>query len=201
MIKRLCYFNIYVMRVRKYLDFIKEEFNETPESYISTALSQIKQKVDKMFDFQEGDIDNPPEPEEDPTKIKKISTKDSNKMTFEDLGVTLESSEISKYSKLYDSLTVKFTDDSNTYTLIIMIDIKEAIPTEQEKEKNFDSDDIEDCYIKFKKYSLDNLTEIIGQLNKNIKIKDIDEEFLIDLKIELDEKFGGEEDDFEIETN
>lgn len=189
------------MRVRKYLDFIKEEFNETPESYISTALSQIKQKVDKMFDFQEGDIDNPPEPEEDPTKIKKISTKDSNKMSFEDLGVTLESSEISKYSKLYDSLTVKFTDDSNTYTLIIMIDIKEAIPTEQEKEKNFDSDDIEDCYIKFKKYSLDNLTEIIGQLNKNIKIKDIDEEFLIDLKIELDEKFGGEEDDFEIETN
>lgn len=201
MIKRLCYFNIYVMRVRKYLDFIKEEFNETPESYISTALSQIKQKVDKMFDFQEGDIDNPPEPEEDPTKIKKISTKDSNKMSFEDLGVQLESSEISKYSKLYDSLTVKFTDDNNTYTLIIMIDIKEAIPTEQEKEKNFDSDDIEDCYIKFKKYSLDNLTEIIGQLNKNIKIKDIDEEFLIDLKIELDEKFGGEEDDFEIETN
>ena len=201
MIKRLCDFNIYVMRVRKYLDFIKEEFNETPESYISTALSQIKQKIDKMFDFQEGDIDNPPEPEEDPTKIKKISTKDSNKMTFEDLGVTLESSEISKYSKLYDSLTVKFTDDSNTYTLIIMIDIKEAIPTDQEKEKNFDSDDIEDCYIKFKKYSLDNLTEIIGQLNKNIKIKDIDEEFLIDLKIELDEKFGGDEDEFEIETN
>jgi hypothetical protein len=201
MIKRLCYFNIYVMRVRKYLEFIKEEFNETPESYISTALTQIKQKVDKMFDFQEGDIDNPPEPEEDPTKIKKISTKDSNKMTFEDLGVTLESSEISKYSKLYDSLTVKFTDDSNTYTLIIMIDIKEAIPTDQEKEKNFDSDDIEDCYIKFKKYSLDNLTEIIGQLNKNIKIKDIDEEFLIDLKIELDEKFGGDEDEFEIETN
>jgi len=189
------------MRVRKYLEFIKEEFNETPESYISTALTQIKQKVDKMFDFQEGDIDNPPEPEEDPTKIKKRSTKDSNKMTFEDLGVTLESSEISKYSKLYDSLTVKFTDDSNTYTLIIMIDIKEAIPTDQEKEKNFDSDDIEDCYIKFKKYSLDNLTEIIGQLNKNIKIKDIDEEFLIDLKIELDEKFGGDEDEFEIETN
>jgi len=188
------------MIVRKYLDFIKEEmFAETPESYISTALSQIKQKIDKMFDFQQGDVDNPPEAEEDPTKIKKMSTKDSNKMTFEDLGVALESSEISKYSKLYDSLTVKFTDDQNTYTLILMIDIKEAIP--KDKEKNFDSDDIEQCYIKFKKYSLDNLTEIIGQISKNIDIKDIDEEFLIDLKIELDEKYGGDDDEFEIETN
>lgn len=28
------------------------------------------------------------------------------------------SSEISKYSKLYDSLTIKFTDDANTYTPI-----------------------------------------------------------------------------------
>jgi hypothetical protein len=185
------------MRVRKYLDFIKEEFHETPESYIATALSQIKITIDKMFAFQEGDIDNPPEAEEDPTKIKKISTKDSNKMTFEDLGVSLESSEISKYSKLYDSLTVKYTDDENTYTLILMIDIKEAIP--KDPEKNFDSDDIEQCYIKFKKYSLDNLTEIIGQISKNIDIKDIDEEFLIDLKIELDEKFGSE-DEFEIET-
>ena len=79
-----------------------------------------------------------------------------------------------------------------------MIDIKEAIP--KDKEKNFDSDDIEQCYIKFKKYSLDNLTEIIGQISKNIDIKDIDEEFLIDLKIELDDKFG-DSDDFEIETN
>jgi hypothetical protein len=187
------------MIVRKYLDFIKEEFQETPESYISTALTAIKQKIDKMFDFQEGDLDNPPEAEEDPTKIKKLSTKDSNKMSFEDLGVTLESSEISKYSKMYDSLTVKYTDDENTYTLILMIDIKEAIP--KDPEENFDSDDIEKCYIKFKKYSLDNLTEIIGQISKNIDIKDIDEEFLIDLKIELDDKFGGDNDEFEIETN
>ena len=75
MIKRLYYFNIYDMIVRKYLDFIKEElFAETPESYIATALSQIKLKIDKMFVFQDGDIDNPEEEaEEDPTKIKKIS--------------------------------------------------------------------------------------------------------------------------------
>ena len=35
---------------------------------------------------------------------------------------------------------------------------------------------------------------------KNTKIKDIDEEFLIDLKIEIDDKFGDEE-EFEIEIN
>ena len=41
--------------------------------------------------------------------------------------------------------------------------------------------------------------EVIGQITKNVKIKDIDEEFLIDLKIEIDDKFGDEE-EFEIET-
>lgn len=186
------------MKVRKYLEFIKEEFNETPESYISMALSQIKSKIDKMFSYQEGELENTPPVENDPSKIKKIKKNDN--LTFEDLGVRLESSEVSKYSKLYDSLTVKFSDDNNTYTLIIMIDIKEAIPSEQQKEENFDSDSIENCYIKFKKYSLDNLTEIDGQLNKNAKIKDISEEFLIELKIEVDEKFGDQEEEFEIET-
>jgi hypothetical protein len=54
------------------------------------------------------------------------------------------------------------------------------------------------CYIKFKKYDLDTF-EVIGQITKNVKIKDIDEEFLVDLKIEMDDQFG-EEEEFEIET-
>jgi len=117
-------------------------------------------------------------------------------MAFKDLKVKLESSEVSKYSKLYDSLTVKFTDDSATYSLIFMIDIKEGIP--KDKEKDFDITDIEKCYVKFKKYDLDTF-EVIGQISKNIKLKDVDEDFLIELKIELDDKFDqGEE--FEIET-
>mgnify|MGYP000556916495 CR=1 FL=1 len=184
------------MRVRRYIEFINEEFNETPETYIESALNQLKRKIDKMFDFQEDNEDYPVDGEQaTPEKIKKIS-KNDDKMSFKDLKVKLESSEVSKYSKLYDSLTVKFTDDSATYSLIFMIDIKEGIP--KDKEKDFDITDIEKCYVKFKKYDLDTF-EVIGQISKNIKLKDVDEDFLIELKIELDDKFDqGEE--FEIET-
>ncbi len=179
------------MIIRKYTEFIKEELQDTPESYISVALTSLKKKIDRMFDYQESiekrDQDNP-------DKIKKVKKNDN--MSFEDLGVRLESSEISKYSKLYDSLTVKFSDDNNTYALIIMIDIKEAIP--KDPEKDFEIQDIDECYIKFKKYDLDTF-EVIGQLSKNVKFNKIDEDFLIDLKIELDDKFGDDE-EFKIET-
>lgn len=188
------------MRVRKYTEFIKENMFETPENYIEAALRQLKRKIDKMFDFQEDNVEEnyPVEGEEaTPEKIKKIKTRSKDKMSFEDLGVRLESSEISKYSKLYDSLTVKFSDDNATYALIITIDLKEGIP--KDKEKDFDIDDIEKCYIKFKKYDLDTF-EVIGQITKNAELKKVDEDFLIDLKIELDDKFGDEEDEFEIET-
>lgn len=179
------------MRVIKYNEFIKENLQDTPENYISIVLSKLKKKIDRMFDYKEESEDQVLKPEE----LKKVN---SDNMSFKDLGVRLESSEISKYSKLYDSLTIKFTDDENTYTLIIMIDIKEAIP--EDKEKDFDPlEDIKNCYIKFKKYDLDTF-DILGQLSKNVKIKDIDEDFIIDLKIEIDDKFDESDDDFEIET-
>ena len=187
------------MKIRKYIEFIKEEFNDTPESYIAIALGQIKKKIDNMFEFQEGEsIDDEPKKKNKSIMKAKSDSKGKSGMSFKDLGVRLESSEISKYSKMYDSLTVKFSDDNATYNLFIAIDLKEALPKDQEKD--FSDDDIEKCYIKFKKYNLETF-EVIGQMTKNIKIKDIDENFLIDLKIEMDEKFGGDEDEFEIEQN
>lgn len=179
------------MKIIKYGDFIKENLQDTPENYIAIVLSKLKRDIDKIFDYKEESDDTVLKPEE----LQRVK---SDKMTFKDLGVRLESSEVSKYSKLYDSLTVKFSDDQNTYTLIIMIDIKEAIP--EDKEKDFDPlEDVKKCYIKFKKYDLDTF-EILGQVDKNVKVKDIDEDFIIDLKIEIDEKFGESEDEFEIET-
>jgi hypothetical protein len=179
------------MNIIKYNEFIKENLQDTPENYISIVLNKLKKKLDKVFDYKEDSDDEVLKPEE----LKRVN---SDKMSFKDLGVRLESSEMSKYSKLYDSLTIKFSDDQNTYTLIIMIDIKEAIP--EDKEKDFDPlEDIKKCYVKFKKYDLDTF-EIIGQLSRNVKIKDIDEDFIIDLKIEIDDSFDESDDEFEIET-
>jgi hypothetical protein len=187
------------MKIIKFTEFIKEELvNDTPESYIEVALKQIKKKIDKMFEFQEeGDFSEEGGEEQEKTvKKAKIDSRKKSDITFKDLGVRLESSEISKYSKMYDSLTVKFTDENGTYSLFIAIDLKDALP--KDPNKDFSYDQIEKCYIKFKKYDLDTF-EVIGQITKNVEIKKIDEEFLIDLKIELDDKFGDEE-EFEIET-
>lgn len=190
------------MKIRKYSDFINEEIiNDTPESYIETALKQIKRKIDKMFEFQESEEqpeDQPIDSEDNKKSIKKAKaeSKDKSKMSLKDLGVRLESSEISKYSKMYDNLTVKFSDDDATYNLYLAIDIKDALP--KDATKDFSYEDIKTCYIKFKKYNLDTF-EVIGQITKNVEIKKIDEEFLIDLKIEMDDQFG-EEEEFEIET-
>lgn len=191
------------MKIRKYTEFIKEEFNDEPEQYVESALRQIKKKIDNMFEFQGQSKEK--ETSETDQKPKFKSAKSAKEegigkeksMTFKDLGVRLESSEISKYSKQYDNLTVKFSDDEATYNLFIMIELKEAIP--KDPEKDFSTDDIEKCYIKFKKYDLDTF-DVIGQLTKNVKIKNIDEGFLINLKIELDEKFGEEGEELSIET-
>lgn len=184
------------MKVRKFIEFIKEELQDTPETYISTLLQKLKVKIDKMFEDQMPDEDNGGGKEKS-VKQAKADSKQKDKMSFKDLGIRLESSEISKYSKMYDSLTVTFTDDRNMYTLILMIDIKEGIP--KDPNKDFSIDDIEKCYIKFKKYDIDKF-DIIGQISKNVEVKKVDEEFIIDLKIELDEMFGDEDDEFKIET-
>ena len=188
-------------KIRKYTEFIIE-MNDTPASYISVVLTQLKRKIDKMFDFQE-EGEEPSNPDQEPEKSKsfgkaKSEHKDRSKINFKDLGVRLESSEISKYSKMYDSLTVKFSDDGAIYNLFIAIDLKEAIP--QDPTQTFDSDDIKKCYIKFKKYDKDKISEVLGQLTDNVDIDKIDEQFLIDLKIKMDEKFGGDEEKLEFET-
>lgn len=189
------------MKIRRFIDFVNEEFNDTPETYIESTLRQIKKKIDDMFEF-EGKSQEEQDQEQKPKfksaeAAKKEGEGKEKSMTLKDLGVRLESSEISKYSKQYDNLTVKFSDDAATYNLFIMIELKEAIPVDPDKD--FSNDDIEKCYIKFKKYDLDTF-EVIGQITKNVKIKNIDEEFLINLKIELDEKFGEEGEEFSIET-
>jgi hypothetical protein len=187
------------MKIRKFYQFITEELNDTPENYIETALAQLKKKIDKIFEYQESAPDMEERDEKSIAKAK-LDSKKKNKMTFKDLGVSLQSSEVSKYSKLYDNLTVKFSDDNYLYTLIITIDIKEGLPKTEEKPMM--------CDVKLKKYDLDTF-DVIGQLPSpidgdkpeylKIEINKIDEEYLIDLKIELDEK-SGEEEEFEIET-
>ena len=185
------------MKIRKFIDFINEELNDKPEEYISDALGYIKRKIDKMFEDQ---IESEEPSKESGPKSVKQAKEDSkeNKVSFRDLGVRLESSEVSKYSAMYDSYTLWMTDDKAAYCLIFTIDIKDGMP--KDPNVDFSFKDIEKCSIKFKKYDIDKV-EIIGPpIRKTVDIKDINEDFLVNLKIELDEELGEDDEEFKIET-
>jgi hypothetical protein len=183
------------MRIKKFKSFNEsseeELMHENPSQYVSTALKQLQNKIDRIFNY------DPSKTGEGGEQLKSPEKKDdSGDITFKDLSIDFEGSEISKFSKLNDSLTVTFTDIYAMYKLIIIINIKNAIP--EDKEKDFSYKDIKKCYIKLKKYDI-NTYEIIGEVSKNATISKIDEDFLVKLKLELDEDFAGE-DEFEIET-
>jgi hypothetical protein len=186
------------MIIKKCSDFIiKEEvINDTPYYYMDIVLNKIKKIIEGIFD--ENTIEDETQNPNFEKTIKKAKTDGKNKedkLSFSDLGVVLNSSELSKFSKMMKSLDIKFSDDSASYDLYIAVSLKDAIPTQ---DKEFSADDIKKCFVKFKKYDIDTF-EVIGQLTKNVDIKDIDEDFLVDLKIEIDKEFGSDEDDFEIE--
>ncbi len=146
--------------ILKFNEHINEKnLYDTPENYIRTALINIENKILKFFDTG-GD----------------------------DMGLTLLSNEMSKYSNTQKHLTIKFSDGDFMYDLLISIDLEEALPN---KKDNFSVKDIKKCFIKFKKY--DELDfKLLNQISKNMKISDITDDFLVSLKIELDDDIDDE---------
>lgn len=191
------------MKIVKFLDFINEDnVQDTPEEYIKTTLVKLQKTIESFFeDSNDQQGEEPNIGKTDMAKAKergKERQKDESKMSFKDLGIKLESSEMSKYSAIYDSLTVKFSDNDYMYNLYITIPLEEGI--NKDKSKDFSDQDIKKCSYKFKKYEVQDFT-LIGQLGpKTIDISEINEEFLVSLKIDLDEQFGGDEEKLEIET-
>jgi len=177
------------MEIIKFNDFVKinENVLDTPEEYVKIALMKIKTKLENMFSNNNSD------------KIEKIGErKPEGASSLSDFGVELQSCELSRYSKTLDNVKIKYSDANSLYDLTISIDLKEAVPEDQESD--FSDNDIKKCHVKFKKYDSDEFN-LIGEISKNIDIKDIDEDFLVSLKIEIDEEFGGgDEEKLEIET-
>ncbi len=166
--------------------------NDTPASYVDSLLISMKKKVEKMFDEFEDNLEN-----ENNIKKAKLNKKNNgDSPTFKEFNLRLESCEVSTRSLMNDTLTVKFSDDENWYNLLISINNKDAIP--KDNTKDFSTKDIKQCFVKFKKYD-NNTQEVIGQITRNTDPNKIDEEFIINLKIELDDQFG-EDEEFEIET-
>jgi hypothetical protein len=177
------------MKVFKYYEYLKENVNDVPEQYVEDALRKLKTKFEKMFSYDI--VDN--------GEIKKFGEAPEEKsgMSLRDLNLELQSCEFSKYSKVFDNLRVKFTDERYLYDLLITIDLKDAVPTNPDED--FSDEKIEKCFVKFKKYDNESF-ELLGQLSKTAEIKKINEDFLMELKLDIDKEYGEEEEEFEIET-
>jgi hypothetical protein len=179
-------------KVYKFYDYIKETINDVPEKYVENVLRKLKTKFEKMFAFdsvEDGEVKKFGEISKEEEKKDKVSLKDFN--------LELQSCEFSKYSKIFDNLRIKFNDERYLYDLLITIDLKDAVP--QDPSKDFTDDDIETCQLKFKKYDIDTFN-LVGEIIKTANIKDIDEDQLVELKLEIDKEYGEEEEEFEIET-
>lgn len=181
------------MKLHRFQQF-NENLQDTPEEYIKTVLLQLKKKIEEMFkksDEGESGLDAA-------KKRGEQKAKEGEKMSLKDLKVKLESSEISTFSSLNDNIVIKFTDDKYLYDMTIFIPLENGIS--KDKSKDFSSDDIKECSVKFKKYDSETL-DLIGQIGpKKVKVEDFSEDLLVNLKLELDDKFGDNE-TLEIETN
>jgi len=179
-------------KVYRFYEYLKENINDVPEKYVENVLRKLKTKFEKMFSFdyaEGGEIKKFGEVSKDEESKEKVSLKDFN--------LELQSCEFSKYSKVFDNLRVKFSDDKYLYDLLVTIDLKDAVPTDATKD--FTDDDIKTCQVKFKKYDIDTF-ELLGEMTKTVDVKDVDEDLLVELKLDIDKEYGEEEEEFEIET-
>lgn len=171
------------MKIVRYRQFILEH-TDTVETYSNASLSKLKRKIESMFNDED---------------VKSMKDNDKDKPTFKEYGMHLDDIELS--TQPHDRLGFRFSDDSFYYQVYVEIKVADVTKdiSEIEDGDNFSEKDIQKAYLKFKKYDMNN-DEVVGQVDKNVKIEDIDEEYLINLKVEIDDDFGGEEEKFEIET-
>jgi hypothetical protein len=157
-------------KILRYFDFIKEELSDTPQSYIKNKLNQLQKAFDDLFDKEEEGN------EEEFISIEDAKKNQKSEKKLSDLGVKLDSSEISLYSEMNDSLTIKYSDDEASYTIIIFINIKEGL---ENGNNNFSEDDIKKIDVKFKKYLND--IDLIGETRYSVNIDRKDGQFVFSI--------------------
>jgi hypothetical protein len=208
-----------VINILKYADFIKEG-NEV--SHMRGKLGIIEKQLKKLIP-EEGNIETEDEISLGQAKAQGQGQDKEDELTLKDFNVRPVLSEMSKgHSSSIESLTFRFEDDNSDYTFFISTDITDATKSESDE-------DIEKFKIMFKKYNKAT-TEMAGPpIEKNIEIKTDKEykleisvveknneqpvepektkggtlgleEFLVSLKLEIDKKYGDEQDELVIET-
>ena len=183
------------MFIKLYIRNLNENTHDSPEEYIKIRLNKLKVKIEKFFARPEEEEEGVMKMSDALKKGKENEEKES-KLSLSELGLNLETSEFSKYSSMNDNIKLIFTDADARYDLYITIPLEEGLV--KDKTKDFSDQDIKKCFVKFKKYSAEDF-RILGQISKNAEIDNIDEDFLVELKIELEDQFGETGETIEIE--
>lgn len=179
------------MKIIKFQDYIRENMNDTPENYIGQALQDILDKINEMFPNDEATE----EPEDEVISFAQARERGAQqeeaqkKIKFADYGAVKRDDNLSRQS---GTLTITIDEGENWYKIYFMIDLKSAVPA---PDKDFSYKDIKDCKVKFVKYN--KADKIEREISKTVAIADIDEDKLIELKIEVD---GEEAEGLGIET-
>jgi hypothetical protein len=179
-----------MVSIRKFYDFAINESAQEADAEIQRKIDQIELKLKGMFNsdtIESGEI-------------KKFGQEgqEKQKTFFNDLN--LESLEQSQFSKTYKSLKLIFSDDEFRYDVVFTIKLEEVLPPEGQE---FDPESIKECHVEFKRYSLDNGSELVGDYEKKINIEDINEGLFEELLLEVEKNYptGQEPDEeFSIET-
>ena len=206
-------------KILKYMEFIKEDVENRSAILMRGKLTKIKNALEKLIS---SDDENEGNDEIQSISVLNAKEKGNKDLTLKDLGVTQDSSELLKNrSSIVDSITFKFSDgDSSSYTLYISTSIKDNVAAQTE-------DDVKKFLVNFKKYN--SALEYYGDINKNnveinidddnnLKISVLNEkegqeseesgesggmsleDFLLDMKLEIDKTYGGEEEGLDFET-
>lgn len=156
-------------------------YNEDPSAYITQQLKRLENRLVTLFE-------NPQKPDED----GRVDDKDPS--AYYNQGVELLDMKTTDMP-MNKSLTVKYHDEEFLYHLIITVNIEEGMSEKPEDE--MDTDQVEECGIKFKKYDMED--NLIGELEKKkIKISEIDQDYIDTLNGNLDSKYSVDN-NFEIE--
>lgn len=209
-------------KILKYIEFIKEELNSTPETYMRGKLGVIKAELERLIPLNNDDAEEKDEIEK--ISVRQAREQNEKKLTLKDLNVRQESSEMGKgHSSIVESLTFKFSDADSAYTIYISTEVKDATTSSSDE-------DITKFNVEFKKYILSTM-EICGSpIGKNVEITSDNnklkisvvkkaegqpapegqaqetgegkslEDFIVDLKLEIDKKYGSDQEELSYET-
>jgi hypothetical protein len=168
------------MQIQKFREYLILEGN-TPEDYMSNLLNDIQVKLEPVFDTE---------------KVKTL--KDFKNVDLQ----LLNDPKVDNFAATARSLKYKFTDDGNTvYELTFTINLKDAI--NPKPDEDYKTSEIKKVHVGFKKYNTEGTSlNMVGQLmDRSVSPDQINPDFLIQLKLDLDEgKTETEEEEFKIET-